>query len=65
MALIVVVGGSVARLPGDLEDLEKSENLKTPKSCRFQGSDQKLDLTLFCQLDLIINHRIMPCLMQV
>ena len=65
----------MARLPGDLENLEKSENLKTtkiknltlktPKSCRFQGSDPKLDLTLFCQLVLIINHRIMPCLMQV
>ena len=46
----------MARLPGDLENLEKSENLKTtkiknltlktPKSCRFQGSDPKLDLTL-------------------
>ena len=60
----MVVGGSVARLPGDLENLEKSESLKTTKikSCR---SDPKLDLTLFCQLDLIINHRIMPCLMQV
>ena len=65
----------MARLPGDLGNLEKSENLKTtkiknltlktPKSCRFQGSDPKLDLSLSCQLDLIINHRIIPCLMQV
>ena len=29
--LIVFVGGSVARLPGDLENLKKSENLKTTK----------------------------------
>ena len=42
MALIVVVGGSVARLPGDLEESEnlkttkiKNLTLKTPKSCRF------------------------------
>ena len=27
----MVVGGSVARLPGDLENLEKSENLKRTK----------------------------------
>ena len=54
----------MARLPGDLGNLEKSENLKTtkiknltlktPKSCRFQGSDPKLDggvpMVTLCEL---------------